>query len=236
MFKIISIICFAAGIALVVLLHFSGNESVRHWWQTYENYLSEMQMKVENMDNKGYLFLTLMFLFGFKAFWPLYPLSILCAAAGVVFPFYIAIPVNIAGMIIHFTIKYLWGKRMGPGGVNLILQKNETIRRLIRTEDAGNPWLLVVFRFVPFIPVNSVSQLYGSLGFSYRKFLLLSLAGYMPLLCSYTLVGRNAHNPLSAGFLIPLIILAFSGAVISLVISIVLKYQKNRSEKNVSNQ
>ncbi|MBQ7596361.1 MAG: TVP38/TMEM64 family protein [Clostridia bacterium] len=188
------------------------------------------------MENKWLLFLTLMFLFGFKAFWPLYPLSLVCAATGVVFPFYIAIPVNIAGMILHYTLKYIWGKRMGPGGVNLILKKNETLSRFIKMNDTGNPWLLVILRFIPFIPVNPVSQLYGSMGFNYGKFILLSLAGYMPLLCSYTLVGRNATNPLSAGFLIPLIVLAFAGSAVAYTISIILNYQKYRSEKNGSDK
>lgn len=225
-----------AGVTFVVLLILSGSDSVQRWWQTYQDYLSDAQEKVENMNNKGYLFLTLMFLFMFKAFWPLYPLSILCAISGVVFPFYIAIPVNICGMVIHYTIKYIWGKRMGPGGVNIILKKNETIRRIFKTEDAGNPWLLAVMRLIPFIPVNPISQLYGSLGFKYGKFLILSLIGYMPLLCSYTFVGRHVFNPLSAGFLIPLAVLSFAGAAVAYIISAIMNYQKNRSDKNgVSN-
>ncbi len=235
LFKLISFACFIAGAAFVVLLVLSGIESVQYWWQTYQDFLTTAQIKVENMEDKGFLFLTLMFLFGFKAFWPLYPLSLLVAVTGVVFPFYIAIPINIAGMILHYSLKYVWGKRMGPGGVNLILKKNETLSRFIKMNDTGNPWLLVIFRLIPFIPVNPVSQLYGSMGFDYGKFLLLSLAGYMPLLCSYTLVGRNAYNPLSAGFLIPLMVLAFAGSAVAYIISIILNYQKYRSEKHDSN-
>lgn len=219
-----------------MLLFLSGNESVQRWWQGYQDSLTNAQIKVENMENKSILVLTLMFLFLFKAFLPLYPISLVCAVSGVVFPFYIAIPINIAGMALHYTVKYIWGKRMGPGGVNLILKKNETLRRFIKMDAAGNPWLLVILRLIPFFPVNPVSQLYGSMGFPFGKFLLLSLAGYMPLLCSYTLVGRNAYNPLSAGFLIPLIIIAFVSSAVAYIIHIILNYQKNRSEKNVKNQ
>ena len=232
MFKFISFVSFLAGIAFVILLVLSHSESVQHWWQTYQDYLSDAQLKVEQLDDKVYIVMMLMFLFAFKAFIPLYPLSILCAISGVVFPVYIAIPLNMAGMSLHYTIKYVWGKRMGPGGANLILKKNETIRRIIQKDDVGNPWLLVLFRIIPFFPVNPVSQLYGSMGFKYWKFLILSLLGYMPLLCSYTIVGRNAYNPLSAGFLVPLMILSFLGSAVAYIISIGLNRSKNRSEKN----
>ena len=232
MFKFISFVSFLAGIAFVILLVLSHSESVQHWWQTYQDYLSDAQLKVEQLDDKVYIVMMLMFLFAFKAFIPLYPLSILCAISGVVFPVYIAIPLNMAGMSLNYTIKYVWGKRMGPGGANLILKKNETIRRIIQKDDVGNPWLLVLFRIIPFFPVNPVSQLYGSMGFKYWKFLILSLLGYMPLLCSYTIVGRNAYNPLSAGFLVPLMILSFLGSAVAYIISIGLNRSKNRSEKN----
>lgn len=177
-----------------------------------------------------------MFLYSFKAFIPLYPLSLVCAATGAVFPVYFAVPINIAGMALHYTLKYVFGKRLGPGGANMIIQRSETIRSIMKTDDAGNPWLLVAFRLIPFFPVNPVSQLYGSLGFKYWKFLLLSLFGYMPLLLSYTLVGRNVYNPLSAGFLIPLIVLSVLGAIVSYAIRVMLFYTAKRRKNNVKNK
>lgn len=176
-----------------------------------------------------------MFLYAFKAFIPLYPLSLVCAATGAVFPVYIAVPINIAGMSLHYTLKYVFGKRLGPGGVNTILQRSETIRSIMKTDDAGNPWLLVLLRLIPFFPVNPVSQLYGSLGFKYWKFLLLSLLGYSPLLLSYTIVGKNIYNPLSAGFLLPLIVLSILGAIVSYTIRALWFYTEKRRSNNVKN-
>lgn len=194
------------------------------------------QLQVEDMGNKVYIIFTIMFLFAFKAFIPLYPLSLVCAATGAVFPVYFAVPINIVGMTLHYTLKYVFGKRLGPGGVNIILQRSETIRMIMKTDDAGNPWLLVILRLIPFFPVNPVSQLYGSLGFKYWKFLLLSLLGYSPLLLSYTIVGRNVYNPLSAGFLIPLIVLAVLGAIVSYAIRVLLFYSAKRRKNNVKNK
>lgn len=220
----------------IALLVLSWNDHVQLWWKTYQDYLATAQIQVEELGNKVYLIFTIMFLFAFKAFIPLYPLSLVCAAAGAVFPVYFAIPINIFGMILHYTLKYVFGKRLGPGGVNVILQRSETIRSIMKTDDAGNPWLLVVLRLIPFFPVNPVSQLYGSLGFRYWKFILLSLLGYSPLLLSYTIVGRNVYNPLSAGFLLPLIVLAVLGAIVSYAIRVLLFYSEKRRKNNVRNK
>lgn len=225
------------AVALVVLLILSTNDKVQYWWQTYQSYLDIVQQRVENMGSEAYLIFTLMFLFAFKAFIPIYPISIVCAATGAVFPFYFALPINIIGMGLHYTLKYVWGKRIGPGGVNVILKRNESLRIITRKDGRGNPWLLVFFRLLPCVPVNPVSQLYGSMGFNYWKFLGLSLAGNLPLLISYTVVGRHVYNPFSAGFLVPLIIIASLSSAACYLAGVVLYYKKKkRRKKNVRNQ
>lgn len=221
----------------MVLLILSGNDKVQFWWQTYQNYLEVAQHSVEKMGNEAYVVFTLLFLFSFRAFIPVYPISLVCAATGAVFPFYVAFPINILGMAIHFAFKYWWGKRIGPGGVNHILKRNQTLRLIMKRDGRGNPWLLVFFRMLPCFPINAVSQLYGSMGFNYWKFLGLSLAGNLPLLISYTVVGRHVYNPFSAGFLVPLIIVAILSAVACYLAGIIHYYKKKkRRNKNVRYQ
>lgn len=235
--NIASFIFLLIAVALVVLLILSTNDKVQYWWQTYQSYLDIVQQRVENMGSEAYLIFTLMFLFSFKAFIPIYPISIVCAATGVVFPFYIALPLNIVGMGLNYTLKYWWGKRIGPGGVNVILKRNETLRIIMRQDGRGNPWLLVFFRLLPSFPINLVSQLYGSMGFNYWKYLGLSLAGNLPLLISYTVVGRHMYNPFSAGFLLPLIIIASLSSAACYLAGVVLYYKKKkRRKKNVRHQ
>ncbi|MBQ8227837.1 MAG: VTT domain-containing protein [Clostridia bacterium] len=225
------------AVALVVLLILSTNDKIQYWWQTYQSYLDIVQQRVENMGSEAYLIFTLMFLFSFKAFIPIYPISIVCAATGVVFPFYFALPLNIIGMGLNYTLKYWWGKRIGPGGVNVILKRNETLRIVMRQDGRGNPWLLVFFRLLPSFPINLVSQLYGSMGFNYWKYLGLSLAGNLPLLISYTVVGRHMYNPFSAGFLLPLIIIASLSSAACYLAGVILYYKKKkRRKKNVRHQ
>ncbi len=236
MFNLAALVLFTIAIALAVMLILSTNAQVQLWWQTYQDYLNIVQQRVENMGSEGYLLFTLMFLFAFKSFFPIYPISIVCAATGVVFPFYVAIPVNILGMSLHYTLKYVWGKRIGPGGVNVILKRNETLRIIMKKDGTGNPWLLVLFRFMPVFPTNPVSQLYGSMGFNYWLFLGLSLLGNSPFIISYTIVGRHAYNPFSVGFLLPLIIVFAFSAIVCYLAGVFFYYTKKRRKKNVKHQ
>ena len=109
----------------------------------------------------------------------------------------------------------------------------------VEQDGSGNPWLLVMLCVIPGIPVNTVSSLYGSMNFGYRKFLLLSTLGFLPRLVSYTIVGRNAFDPLSIGFLLPLTIICILSAitllstngVIMFVEHIVKKTKNSKKEK-----
>lgn len=208
-------------------------ENVQLWYQTYLTYLTNAERGVENMNDKLTVFLVIIFLFIFKAIFPiyLYPMSALCAVTSAVFPAYFSIPINLVGLTVLYSIKYYWGIKVGAKGVQTILQKSETVQYLIEKDGQGNPWLLALFRLVPGIPVNQVSKLYGAMGFKYRDFIILSLLGYSPLLASYTFIGRNVFNPLSAAFLVPFILLFVLASISLLAISKIFQIQSNKRRK-----
>ena len=185
------------------------------------------------MNDKVSVLLVIIFLFAFKAVFPmyLYPLSALCAVTSAVFPAYFSIPINVVGLILLYSLKYYWGTKVGAKGVQTLLQKSETVQYLIEKDGKGNPWLLSLFRLVPGIPINLVSKLYGAMGFEYRKYVILSLIGYSPLLISYTFIGRNVFNPLSAAFIVPFILLFTLVSISLLAISKIFQIQYNRRKK-----
>ena len=204
------------------------------WYQNYQQALATAEIKVENMDNKASVFVVILFLFAFKAVFPiyLYPLPALCAVTSTVFEPYFSIPINIIGLVILYSIKYYWGTRVGANSVQLILKRNDTVRYFIEKDGKGNPLLLPLFRFTPGIPINLISQLYGAMGFRYRNFLLLSLLGYTPLLIFYTFIGRNVFNPLSTAFLLPFILLFTLIGISMFTLSKILQIQARRKKNN----
>ena len=63
------------------------------------------------------------------------------------------------------------------------------------------------------MPVNTISGVYGSFEFGLGRFLLLSVIGYMPKIISFTFIGRNVFDPLSAEFIVPIMVFALVSGV-----------------------
>lgn len=231
--KILSVFSFILAVAFVVLIFISKSDKIQLWYQTYQDTLMLAEKKVETLDDKSLILFVILFLFGFKAVFPiyLYPLPALCAITSTVFPAYLSIPVNVVGLVILYSIKYYWGTRVGGADVNLILQRNETVRYFVEKDGRGNPWLLPLFRFIPGIPINLVSKLYGAMNFRFRDFIILSLLGYSPLLIFYTFIGRNVFNPLSTAFLLPFVLMFTLVGIATFTLSKILRKQTRRKKK-----
>ena len=229
-----SMLSLILAVVFSVLLALSFNDHVQQWYQTYIKYLLEAEHSVEAMDDKFNILIVIIFLYVFKSVFPIqfYPLSVLCAITSTVFPAYLSLPINIFGLFAFFSIRYYWGRRVGSDAVQSILKRNVTIRTLIENDGRGNPWLLAVFRLIPSIPPNPVSKLYGAMGFEYKKYILLSLIGFAPQLITYTFIGSNVFNPLSAAFLVPFILLFVLISISTFAISKILKIQYRRKHSN----
>ena len=189
---------------LLFLLRF---EELWVWYDKAQQNLIELEELILRLDKTWQFLTAIMLLFSIKSFFPIYATSTVCFLSGVVLPSYVAIPVNILGFTVLISIRYFIGKRFGAGGAWKMISKTEKLRSLIEHDGTGNPALLIALRLVPGVPINSISRIYGSLDFSYGEFVALSLIGFMPKLISFTLVGRNVYDPLSAGFLLPVIII-----------------------------
>ncbi len=197
----------ATGILLIILMFLLQFEDLWRWYDITQVKLANLETRISEIPQKGLFIAAVLSLFFLKVIVPIYPTSTVCFLSAVVLPLYLAIPVNIAGLCIMFTCKYFWGFRFGGGMAWRMVSKVDRLRRLIQRDGNGNPWLLVMLRLVPGTPLNAVSSIYGSMNFGYRSFVLLSVAGFLPRLVSYTIVGRNVYDPLSISFLLPLTIL-----------------------------
>lgn len=199
----------ALAVALSVLLFSLRYEELWSWYDNAQRELVEIENFILNLDKTWQFLTAIMLLFSIKSFFPIYPTSTVCFLSGVVLPSYVAIPVNIIGFTVLISIRYFTGKRFGAGGAWKMISKTEKLRNLIEQDGTGNPALLIALRLIPGVPINGISRIYGSLNFSYGEYVALSLIGFMPKLISFTLVGRNVYDPLSAGFLLPIIIILF---------------------------
>ena len=227
------------SMAVAVLLFSLQYDELWHWYAVTRENLAKLEDYIAHIDIEWQFFGAIMLLFAIKSFFPIYPTSTVCFLSGIVLPMYYAIPVNILGFVVLVTIRYYWGKRFGAGSAWRLISKTDVLRRVIQQDGKGNPALLIALRLIPAMPINSISGIYGSFEFGYARFVLLSVIGFMPKLISFTFVGRNLYDPLSSGFLVPIMLLMFfSGISLLSVNGIWTTVEKiiEYSKKNNSNK
>lgn len=210
---ILSAACFIISVGLIITIRLLHTDSIAQWYSRWTGALVSYEKSIENIDEKWIAALFIEANFILKSFIPWLPVSLLCFATGVIFKWYIAIPINIIGLASQMTIKYFWGKWRGGGNAEKLLSKNNAVYKIVSQNNGiGSPIALFLSRFIPCIPINAVSQIYGSYDFEYWKYLLISIFGFSYKLYSYTLVGRNVFDPLATRVLLPLIpLFLFSG-------------------------
>lgn len=200
------------SLAVAVLVFTLQYDDLWGWYSQARETLIGLEARIAEIRQVWLFVLVILLLFLMKNFIP-YPLSSVCFLTGIVLPMYVAIPVNITGISMLLASQYFWGKRFGPGYSWKFLRRWETLSELVEHDGSGNPMLLAALRLTPFVPINSVSKIYGSLNFSFWHFLVLSLLGLLPRLISFTFVGRNLFDPLSPGFLVPLAVISFISGI-----------------------
>lgn len=197
---------------------------------SFRNYMENIEKSIVYVDNKWIFFLLLTALFLSKSLVSVIPISITCLLSGLVFDFPIALAINVWGMLIIITIKYFWGKKITGGYALKIINRYPFIKSLINIDGKPNPWTLFIFRLVPSFPINPVSQLYGYMGYSFPKYILISMAGFSIKLISFTCIGCNVANPFSAAFIVPLIIILLVSGISMLVVDHIVSKNIKRKQ------
>lgn len=211
----IAFICFSLSLALIVLLRLFQEPKFLLWYNKYTDTLSEFDRWIQANGATWFSVVVILANYVLKAVIPWFPLSCICVAAGVLFKWYYATAINIVGLSILFTIKFFWGKRYGGGNAEKILSKYDRAHRFVESSKLGSSVILFMLRLAPGMPINSVSQLYGTTDIGFWKYLVVSLLGFSYKLFSFTTIGRNVFDPASAQFIVPLIFLfLFTGMVI----------------------
>lgn len=213
--NIIAFICFSTALVLIVLLRLFQVQQVVEWYNKYTDTLKNFELWIQSNGSTWVSVLIIILNYALKGVIPWFPLSCICVAVGVIFKWYYALAINAVGMTVLFTIRFFWGKSFGGGNAEKILSKYDRAHTIVDKSKLGSTVILFLLRLVPAMPVNSVSQLYGTTDISFWKYILVSLAGFSYKLFSFTLIGHNFFDPMSASFVVPLILLSlFSGIVV----------------------
>lgn len=207
-----SFICFCIALCLTILTRVFQDPEFIEWYNTYTDLLASFELWIQTYGATMVSVCLILLNFAIKALTVWFPIPCMCVASAVLFKWYWAILINIVGLTILFTIKYFLGKYKGGGNAEKILSKYDVAHSFIDESKLGSTIVLFFLRLVPFIPINAVSQLYGTTEIKYKNYISVSLSGFSYKLISYTIIGRNVYDPLSISFVLPFIILRlFSG-------------------------
>lgn len=209
---------FIVAAVLTVILFLLQIDSVREKYDQYLYILQEFEMRVAALQSRPLILIVIFLLFLLRSLSMMYPYPTIFIITAMVFPPYQSFLINVFGMVFTFAFRYYTGYEMGEGTINIALKKYPAILEAMEEDGKGNPIILLALRMVPSVPINTISHFYGSLEYSFPRYMLLSVAAYIPKLISYSFIGENVYDPFSADFFVPMIVLLVFTAISLLVL------------------
>ena len=166
-------------------------------------------------------------LYALKSLSVCFPMSALTAAGGLLFPFPLALAVNLCGTGVAQTIPFFLGRRE-QGGLEALAERIPRVAGVCRAQ-AENPWLSVfLLRLAGASPGDVVSLYLGASGTPYGTYLSAGLLGGLPSLLAATLLGASVSQPGSPAFWLALGITAGVSVLSLLGYLLWQKRQKNK--------
>lgn len=156
-----------------------------------------------------------------------FPMAVLAALSGAVLPIYMAVPVNLTGIIIMATLPFLVGRYAEADlvdGLSEKYSKLDTVRNLGTNHTFVSAFFL---RIISCMPYDAVSMVMGSMRMDYRKYILGSFLGTAPSIILTTFMGASVDDPTSPEFLICLGVNVFI-SLTSVIIYKVMSLRKSR--------
>lgn len=172
----------------------------------------------------------LMGLFALKSLSIVFPILVIYALSGVLFPPFLAILINLLGTALVLSLPYGLGRLAGTQLVAQIFEKYPKAAHL-RDFQQDNAWFFAcILRMLGFLPGDVVSMYFGASKLPFFPSLLGGMAGMFPALLAGTFLGDSIRDLSSPLFWISL------GAMILLsVVSILLyrRHLKRHTGKNI---
>lgn len=132
--------------------------------------------------------------YGLKSMSVVFPLTALFVATGAIYPFWIAVFVNLLGLSVSFTIPYIVGRTSGGGLVDAIADKYPKAKKIVDYGHENNLFASYISRAVVFVPGDIVSMIHGALRMPYKPYLLGSIVGVLPEMLVQTYIGAKLDS------------------------------------------
>lgn len=167
--------------------------------------------------------LFVLLLYAVKSLSIVFPLLLLKLAVGMLFPTFIAVPVNIAGITVSLIISYWIGRISGSNMLDKLKIKYLKLSELEQKDSDKHFAAIFFLRSVYILPLDVVSLYLGSTRVNFLKYLSASLLGVLPSTIIATILGTAITEPTSPTFWI--------SAALLISYSVISGYLYKRKEK-----
>ena len=164
-----------------------------------------------------------------------FPLLVLYAAAGRVFPLSKALLVNLIGLVICESIPYGIGRLSGTSLAAKLREKYPKLLALETLHQRGSFPLAALTRAVGVVPGDLASLYFGAVRLPYFPYLMGSLTGLLPMMVADTLLGKGIGGAMSPELLAAWGISVLIAAASLLFCRNVLKKTWNHKEQSNEN-
>ncbi|MBR0541982.1 MAG: VTT domain-containing protein [Clostridia bacterium] len=159
------------------------------------------------------------------------PASLIYISVGMAFSPLTAVIVNIAGISVEVIVSYLFGLMLGGEYVENLLKKNKGGRKLLELKAQNRQSSIFIIRLLPVFPIDFASLFFGSVKFSFPKYLILSVLGIAPRVILFTLLGDKVYDLIPMTLIIKIIIAVIPVAVIAILAKWIYSRKKNNKEQ-----
>lgn len=189
----------------------------------------DVEALLSQFDKTGIIVAVVLALYFIKGLIFVLPASVIYVAVGVILDTWLAIGVNVLGIIIEILAAYFLGRFLGKDYVNRLLSKKEAGRKILATNFQDKKWLILVTRLLPVFPIDFLSLFFGATRSNGVMHFILSVAGLAPRVILFTIIGDNLFKWIPMDKLIFIIICCIPvGVIVYLVKKLVLDKKKKK--------
>lgn len=190
----------------------------------------DVEALLSQFDKTGIIVAVVLGLYFVKGLIFVLPASVIYVAVGVILDTWLAIGVNVVGIIIEILAAYFLGRFLGKDYVHRLLSKKEAGRKILATNFQDKKWLIFVTRLLPVFPIDFLSLFFGATKSNGLMHFILSVAGLAPRVILFTIIGDNLFKWIPMDKLIFIIICCIPvGVIVYLVKKFVLDKKKKEN-------
>ena len=172
-------------------------------------------------------YLTVLGVYFLKGIVFIIPASLIYVSVGMAFSPAVAVTVNLLGIAVEVTVSYIIGKFLGGDYVCKLLNKNSGGKKLLELKDKNKQSSIFIVRLLPVFPIDFSSLFFGSIGFSFLKYLAVSIIGIAPRVILFTVLGDTIYDYFPMKLILKIIIFSLPFVALGTVVKWIVS-QKNR--------